>query len=205
MSLRRRDRALRVGQAGPACRHGHHGRVGRRSPTRRSACSARRSPSGGVVRGIVVPGGGSASRKDLDTPRRRGEVGRRRRPGLGAPSGDAVQSSALKAAGEAALGAALDVGRRRGGRPPAAGLRPGGRDLEGARASPPLGSEEPRLAEARRVRVHVGDRLPAARVGRGRAAMGGHAPPVHLARRGGHGPARARTPEGCSRRRTTSC
>jgi len=65
--------------------------------------------SGGVVRGIVVPGGGSASRKDLDSLAEEAKAA-----GAGGlvwvrQSGGAVQSSALKAAGEAALGAALDA------------------------------------------------------------------------------------------------
>ncbi len=65
--------------------------------------------SGGVVRGIVVPDGGGASRKELDTLAEEAKA-------LGAGglvwvrrSGDAVQSSALKAAGEAALRSALDA------------------------------------------------------------------------------------------------
>jgi aspartyl-tRNA synthetase len=65
--------------------------------------------SGGVVRGIVVPGGAAASRKDLDTLAEEAKA-------LGAgglvwvrQSGDAVQSSALKAAGEASMRAALDA------------------------------------------------------------------------------------------------
>ena len=65
--------------------------------------------SGGVVRGIVVPGGGGASRKELDTLAEEAKS-------LGAGglvwvrrNGEAVQSSALKAAGEAALRAALDA------------------------------------------------------------------------------------------------
>ena len=65
--------------------------------------------SGGVVRGIVVPGGAGASRKDLDALADEakslgagGLVWARR-------SGDAVQSSALKAAGESTMRAALDA------------------------------------------------------------------------------------------------
>jgi aspartyl-tRNA synthetase len=65
--------------------------------------------SGGVVRGIAVPGGGGATRKELDALAEEAKS-------LGAGglvwvrrSGDAVQSSALKAAGEAALRAALDA------------------------------------------------------------------------------------------------
>jgi aspartyl-tRNA synthetase len=65
--------------------------------------------AGGVVRGFVVPGGASFSRKQLDTLAEEakavgagGLVWARR-------SGDAVQSSALKAAGEGATGAALDA------------------------------------------------------------------------------------------------
>ena len=64
---------------------------------------------GGVVRGIVVPGGAGASRKELDTLADEAKS-------LGAGglvwarhSGDAVQSSALKAAGEPAIRAALDA------------------------------------------------------------------------------------------------
>ena len=64
---------------------------------------------GGVVRGIVVPGGGGASRKELDTLAAEAKA-------LGAGglvwvrrNGEAVQSSALKAAGEAALVAAIDA------------------------------------------------------------------------------------------------
>ena len=65
--------------------------------------------SGGVVRGIVVPGGGGASRKELD-----GLADEAKAAGAGGlvwvrQSGGAVQSSALKAAGEAALGAALEA------------------------------------------------------------------------------------------------
>ena len=64
---------------------------------------------GGVVRGIVVPGGATASRKELDALADEAKS-------LGAgglvwvrQSGDAVQSSALKAAGEAAIRAALEA------------------------------------------------------------------------------------------------
>ena len=62
---------------------------------------------GGVVRGFVVPGGAGASRKELDALADEAKS-------LGAgglvwvrQSGDAVQSSALKAAGEATMRAAL--------------------------------------------------------------------------------------------------
>jgi aspartyl-tRNA synthetase len=64
--------------------------------------------AGGVVRGIVVPDGGGASRRELDTLAEEARS-------LGAGGlvwvrrhGDAVQSPALKAAGEAALRAALE-------------------------------------------------------------------------------------------------
>jgi len=64
---------------------------------------------GGVVRGFVVPGGASFSRKQLDTLAEDakslgagGLVWARR-------NGDAVQSSALKAAGEGAIRTALDA------------------------------------------------------------------------------------------------
>ncbi len=64
---------------------------------------------GGVARGIVVPGGAGASRKELDTLAEEAKA-------LGAGglvwarrSGDALQSSALKAAGEAAISAALEA------------------------------------------------------------------------------------------------
>jgi len=64
---------------------------------------------GGVVRGIVVPGGAGASRKELDALADEAKA-------LGAGGlvwarrgGGAVQSSALKAAGEAAIGAALEA------------------------------------------------------------------------------------------------
>jgi aspartyl-tRNA synthetase len=64
--------------------------------------------SGGVVRGIVVPDGGGASRRELDTLAEEAKA-----HGAGGlvwvrRNGDAVQSSALKAAGEAALRSALD-------------------------------------------------------------------------------------------------
>ncbi len=64
---------------------------------------------GGVVRGIVVPGGAAASRKELDTLAEEAKS-------LGAGglvwvrrSGEAIQSSALKAAGEGTTRAALDA------------------------------------------------------------------------------------------------
>ncbi len=64
---------------------------------------------GGVVRGIVVPGGAAASRKELDTLAEEAKS-------LGAGglvwvrrSGEAIQSSALKAAGEGTMRAALDA------------------------------------------------------------------------------------------------
>jgi len=63
---------------------------------------------GGVVRGIVVPGGAAASRKELDTLADEAKA-------LGAGglvwarrTGDAIQSSALKAAGEATISTALE-------------------------------------------------------------------------------------------------
>jgi aspartyl-tRNA synthetase len=66
---------------------------------------------GGSVRGIVVPGGAAASRKELDALADEAKS-------LGAgglvwvrQSGDAVQSSALKAAGEATMRAALGAAR----------------------------------------------------------------------------------------------
>jgi aspartyl-tRNA synthetase len=65
--------------------------------------------AGGVVRGIVVHGGAGASRKELDSLADEAKA-------LGAGGlvwarrgGGAVQSSALKAAGEAAIGAALEA------------------------------------------------------------------------------------------------
>jgi aspartyl-tRNA synthetase len=64
---------------------------------------------GGVVRGIVVPGGAAASRKELDTLADEAKA-------LGAGglvwarrSGEAIQSSALKSAGEPTMRAALDA------------------------------------------------------------------------------------------------
>ena len=64
---------------------------------------------GGVVRGIVVPGGAAASRKELDTLAEEAKS-------LGAGglvwvrrSAEAIQSSALKAAGEGTMRAALDA------------------------------------------------------------------------------------------------
>jgi aspartyl-tRNA synthetase len=64
---------------------------------------------GGVVRGIVVPGGAAASRKELDSFAEEAKS-------LGAGglvwvrrSGEAIQSSALKAAGEGTMRAALDA------------------------------------------------------------------------------------------------
>jgi aspartyl-tRNA synthetase len=64
---------------------------------------------GGVVRGIVVPGGAAASRKELDTLAEEAKS-------LGAGglvwvrrSGEAIQSSALKAAGEGTMRAALEA------------------------------------------------------------------------------------------------
>jgi aspartyl-tRNA synthetase len=64
---------------------------------------------GGVVRGIVVPGGAAASRKELDILADEAKA-------LGAGglvwarrSGEAIQSSALKAAGEGTMRAALDA------------------------------------------------------------------------------------------------
>ncbi|MEI6667266.1 MAG: aspartate--tRNA ligase [Acidobacteriota bacterium] len=65
--------------------------------------------AGGVVRGFAVPGGGAFSRKQLD-----GLAEQAKAAGAGGlvwarRSGDAVQSSALKAAGETAIRAALDL------------------------------------------------------------------------------------------------
>ena len=192
--LRRGHGEVRVGQAGPARRHGHRRPVGRvrrldvqRLPRRRRRRRRR-------ARASSCPGGAAFSRKQLDTLAEQAKA-------LGAGglvwarrSGEAVQSSALKAAGEA-----HDRARRwtQAGAGAADLLLmacgPGRRHVEGARAAAPRRSPEaPGLAQDRRVRLHLGHRFPAARVGRGRAAVGGHAPPVHVARRGGHGPARGR-------------
>ena len=169
-----------------------------------SASSARRWPAAGSCAASSCP----AARGVAQGARRAGRA-RPRRSAPAAWSGRAgaerpcrVRRSRRRARPRSR--GARRRGRRRG-RPPAHGLRAGGRHLEGARAAPAVGREEPRLAEGRRVRLHLGRRLPAARVGRGRAALGGHAPPLHVARRGGHGPAGGATRAACSRRPTTSC
>ena len=64
--LRGGDRALRLGQARPAVRHGDRRSVPGLRRLRRSARSARPSAPGGAVRGIVVAGGARYSRKQLD-------------------------------------------------------------------------------------------------------------------------------------------
>ena len=137
---------------------------------------------------------------------RRGEGARRRRPRLGAPERRRRAEFGAQGGGRGrASRAALD----------AAGA--GAADLLLLACGPADATSKVlgqlRLSVARRrgwlkpdeFAFTWVDRLPAARVGRGRAALGGHAPPVHVARRGGHGPARGATPAACSRRPTTSC
>ena len=202
--LRRRDGALRVGQAGPALRHGHRGRLER----------LRRLD---VQR---VPGGGRRRRRRARHRRARRRRARRARSSTRWPPRPRRSAPAASSGCAAAETPCRARRSRRPAKPrsarrstPRAPARPTCCCWPAAPAdatSKVLGqirlsvAQEPRLAEGRRVRLHVGDRLPAARVGRGRAALGGHAPPVHVARRGGHGPARGATPAGCSRRRTTS-
>ena len=134
--LRRGDRALRIRQAGPALRHGDRGRIARCSPEStfsvfREAVAERRRSSAASS----CPAAAGVSRK---AARRAG----RGRAGSLAPEGWSgsrrnarlVQSSALKAAGEATLGAAPRRRWRRAGRPPAAGRGAGRRHRRGARA-----------------------------------------------------------------------
>ncbi len=95
--------------------------------------------SGGAVRGIVVPGGASSSRKEID-----GLVEQAKQLGAAGlawarASESAVQASILKAAGEATLRAALGAA---GAAPPDLLLMASGEPasrVEGARPAPPGG------------------------------------------------------------------
>ena len=93
-AVRGGDRDVRIGQAGPALRHGDPGSVRRRSATPSSASSSRSSPTAASVRGFVGAGRQRYSRSQLDVlvdqAKQLGVHG----PDLGAPGRAAVLSSA---------------------------------------------------------------------------------------------------------------
>ena len=102
-AVRRGDREVRIGQAGPALRHGDQ-RICRRRSQRPSFRVFRDAiAAGGEVRGFVVPGAAKYSRRELDElveqAKQLGAAGL-----VWARAAERrVQSSALKAAGEEAI------------------------------------------------------------------------------------------------------
>ena len=149
---------------------------------------------GGVVRALVIPGAASYSRSELDAlveqAKQLGAVGI-----LWARKVDGNINTNVKAAGEdklletmAAAGCGdqdLDPDRGRQAR----------RRVEAARRIPAVAGKEGEPDSRRHVRVRVGRRLPAARLGRRREAVGRDAPPVHVADGRGHGESSNRTPQ----------
>ena len=148
--------------------------------------------AGGAVRAIVVPGGARYSRKQLDTLTEQakqagasGLVWVRR-------TEDGIKSPALKGAGEAALAAALE---HAGAGSQDLLLMAAGdvvRTSTGTRSASALHRPGRRAAQARRVRVPLGHRVPDVRVGSGGEALRRHAPSVHVAASGRPRPARER-------------
>ena len=193
-ALRRGDREVRVRQAGPALRHARSRICRPRLPT--SAFSVFRDVDRVGRRGarLCRPGRG-----EVLAPRARraggaGEAARRRRASCGRGARDAgVQSSALKAAGEAAIRA-----RARRWRAPApadlvvmaAGPHAATSRLLGPAAAADREEGEPARPES--VRLPLGRRLSDVRMGRGREALRVHAPSVHGAARERPAPARNR-------------
>ena len=113
-AVRRGDRDVRIGQAGPALRHGDRTTCRRRSPT--SAFSVFRDAiaAGGEVRGFVVPNAAQLLAARARRARRAGEAARRRPGWCGrARPKAACRAPALKAAGEEAIRRALETGGRR--------------------------------------------------------------------------------------------
>ena len=109
-AVRGGDREVRVRQAGPAVRDGDRRRCRPRSPTRRSRSSATRSRrrGGARIRRSPAPRGTRAGSWTSSSTRRSSSA-----PpgwsGRGATAEGAVQSSALKAAGEEAIRRALEL------------------------------------------------------------------------------------------------
>ena len=197
---------VRIGQAGPAAGHGDRGSVP--TSSRESAFGVFREAvaAGGAVRGFVVPGAASTSRKQLDDLVEQAEqtwaagLVWARRGGtahaeLGAEGARARRRSGarLRAAGGGDGDLLLFMARRR-------------------RRPSPTCSGRLRLHVAKRedllkpddFRVRLGHRVSAVRVERGREALGLDAPSVHVAAAGGRAAARDRSRAACARAPTTS-
>ena len=135
---------------------------------------------GGVVRALVIPGAARYSRSELDAlveqAKQLGAVGHP----LGAQGRRRHQHQ--RQGGRRGQAARSDGrGRLRRSGPDPARRRQGRRRVEAARRVPAVAGEEGEPDSRRHVRVRVGRRLPAARLGRRRQALGRDAPPVHRA------------------------
>ena len=95
----------------------------------------------------------------------------------------AVQSSALKVAGEDAIRRALEIAEGGTRRPAPHGRRQARADVEAPRDASASARAPRESARPGEVRVSLGRRLSDVRVGRGGAAPRVHAPPVHVAAR----------------------
>ena len=191
-ALRRSDREVRFGQAGPPLRHGDQRSVGgvRRVDVR--GLSDAPSTAAAKCAGSSSQEAAKYSRRELDEiVEQAKQLGAAGLVWARAPEG-AVTSSALKAAGEDTIRRALEIAKAgpadlllmaAGKHEPTSKLL-GSLRLQLARRENLLDPDE--------VRVSLGRRLPDVRVGRRGAAPRVHAPPVHVAARKRRGPARDR-------------